>query len=72
MRSIDKPLLRADPQRRVVTTVSNRRRLNEGRSALLAQYDEPPQARAEAAQAQALAVQARAEAMRRARQQDEP
>src|SRR5438105_1473787 len=50
LRSMDKPLLRADLQCRIITTVANLRRLNQGLSQLLAQHD---QAKAQAQPAQA-------------------
>jgi hypothetical protein len=49
-RSPDRPALQANLQCRVITTVSNLRRLTEGLTTLIAQYDQ--QKAADAAQAQ--------------------
>jgi hypothetical protein len=54
IRSPEKPLLQANLQCRVITTVSNLRRIAQGLAALLAQYDQQKQAQAQAqARAQA-------------------
>lgn len=52
LRSMEKPLLRADLQCRIITTLASLRRLNQGLSQLLAQHEQArAQAQAQSAQA---------------------
>ena len=58
IRSPEKPMVQANLQCRVITAVSNLRRLNQGLAAFLAQYDQQRQAQAQAqAQTEAHAAQ---------------
>lgn len=52
-RSIEKPMLRAELQCRIITTVAALRRLNQGLTQLLSQHDQQAQAKAVAQAAQA-------------------
>jgi hypothetical protein len=53
IRSMEKPLLQANLQCRIITTVPNLRRLIQGLTALLAQHDQKKQAQGQADEAAA-------------------